>query len=98
MKVCIEKTPDGQFSVYKENEPAAEAMPGGDPMVAAMGGESPGMESSEQQAKQPAQDLQSALMIAGKMLSQDTGQGAAPNPFDEGLKKVLPQRPGQQGM
>jgi hypothetical protein len=86
MKICIEKSPDGQFSVYQENEQPGETNE-------AMPGESPQMEASEQQNKQPARDLQDALMIAGKLLSQEGGQGGE-SPFDAGLKKVLPQRPG----
>lgn len=92
MKVCIEKKQDGSFSVYEENE-GAEMAQGG----AAMGGESPETESSEQQNAQPARDIQSALMIAGKLLSQapkETGD----SPFDQGLKSVLPKRPGMGGM
>jgi len=90
MKVCIEKSQDGQFSVYQENEAETMPMQGGQ-MQGAMGGQE--AESSEQQNKQPARDLQDALMIAGKMLSQDQGAGGE-SPFDAGLRKVLPQRPG----
>jgi hypothetical protein len=90
MKVCIEKSQDGQFSVYKENEQSAE-MGAGDE---AMPGETPAIESAEQQNKQPARDLNDALMIAGKLLSQEGAQGDGASPFDEGLKSVLPQRRG----
>lgn len=90
MIVCIEKTADGQFAVYQENEPAAPAAPGQQP---GMMGESPAMEAAEQQNKQPARDLQDALNKAGQMLSQDQGQGGE-SPFDAGLKSVLPVRGG----
>jgi hypothetical protein len=89
MKVCIEKSQDGQFSVYKENEQSAE-MGAGDE---AMPGETPAMEAAEQQNKQPARDLNDALMIAGKLLSQEEQPGGD-SPFDQGLKSVLPKRPG----
>jgi hypothetical protein len=89
MKVCIEKSQDDQFSVYRENEHSAEMGAGGE----AMPGETPAMEAAEQQNKQPARDLNDALMIAGKLLSQEE-QAGGESPFDAGLKSVLPQRRG----
>ncbi len=76
MKVCIEKNPQGQYSVYQEPEES-------------------GTETAEAQDKQPARDLQDALMIAGKMLQQAQETNS---PFDEGMKKVMPGRQPQMGM
>lgn len=81
MKVCIEKNPQGQYSVYQEPEES--------------GAETAAMETAEVQDKQPARDLQDALMIAGKMLQQAQ---EANSPFDEGMKKVMPGRQPQMGM
>lgn len=82
MKVCIEKTPDGQFSVYEEIDPATEVAPN----TAAV----PPTETEEGQANaQKAQDLQGALMLAAKLLSssENDQQQAA---FDQGLAKSNP--------
>lgn len=89
MKVCIEKDQQGRFFVYQENEPTTEGQE-----ASGMAAESPQAEASEQQDKQPARDLQGALLIAGKMLNADAGQDAAGSPFDQGLKSVLDQRQG----
>jgi len=75
MKVCIEKTQDGKFSVYEEIEPATE-----------MATEN---EGAEQKNAQPAPDMQSALMLAAKLLSSsenDMHQQA----FDQGMAKAAP--------
>ena len=79
MKVCIEKTPDGQFSVYEEVEPAAEQQ----------GAMTPENEAAEQKGVQSAPDLQGALMLAAKLLSssENDQQQAA---FDQGLAKTNP--------
>jgi len=79
MKVCIEKTPDGTFSVYEEVEPAAEQQ----------GAMTPENEKAEQKGAQSAPDLQGALMLAAKLLSssENDQQQAA---FDQGLAKTNP--------
>jgi hypothetical protein len=76
MKVCIERSETGEFSVYQEqeNEPAAE-------------GTAP--EPAEQQNAQPAPDLKSALMIAAKMLSQ-SDEAQKQSMFDQGMAKTAP--------
>ena len=79
MIVCIEKTPDGQFSVYQENEPASAEQ---------------GETQEEPADKQPAPDLNTALTLAGKMLSQSGGPDQAQQMFDQGVAKTAPNRPG----
>jgi hypothetical protein len=74
MKVCIERGETGEFSVYQENEPAAE-------------GTAP--EPAENQNAQPAPDLKSALMIAAKMLSQ-SDEAQKQSMFDQGMAKTAP--------
>jgi hypothetical protein len=86
MKVCIEKTPDNQFLVSKEDQPA-EAQGGmpGEMMKPEMGGSN----------KQPAKSLQDALMLAGRMLSEESQSGMSP--FDEGVRETMPRRGGMMG-
>lgn len=79
MKVCIERSETGEFSVYQENESAAEGT----------APESAATESSEQQNAQPAPDLKSALMIAAKMLSQ-SDEAQKQSMFDQGMAKTAP--------
>lgn len=81
MKVCIERSDTGEFSVYEEVEPAA-AQEGTVP-------ESPETESQEKQNAQPAPDLKSALMIAAKMLSK-TDEAQKQSMFDQGMAKTAP--------
>lgn len=82
MKVCIEKDQSGQFSVYQETEEQPEAAI-----------ESQGQEQSEQQGRQQARDLNEALQLAGKLLSQEEVQ-EGPSPFDMGLAKTMPNKTG----
>jgi hypothetical protein len=86
MKVCIEKTTDNQFLVSKEDQPA-EAQGGmpGEMMKPEMGA------SNKQQAK----SLQDALMLAGRMLSEQEQGGTSP--FDEGFRESMPRRGGMTG-
>ena len=84
MKVCIEKKPDGSFSVYEDMDDMAEQPAGmqGAPMA-------PENEAAEQKGAQAAPDLQGALMLAAKILttSENDQQQAA---FDQGLAKANP--------
>lgn len=81
MKVCIERSDTGEFSVYEENEPTAPAE-GTAP-------ESASTEQSEQQNAQPAPDLKSALMIAAKLLSR-SDESQKQSMFDQGMQKTAP--------
>lgn len=81
MKVCIERSDTGEFSVYEENEPATSAE-GTAP-------ESAKTEQLEQQNAQPAPDLKSALMIAAKMLSR-SDEAQKQSMFDQGMQKTAP--------
>ena len=81
MKVCIERSETGEFSVYEENEPTAPAE--------GTATESPEAESSEKQNAQPAPDLKSALMIAAKLLSR-SDEAQKQSMFDQGMQKTAP--------
>lgn len=76
MKVCIEKDPQGQFTVSVEDE-AKEGMEG-----------QPGAPADEGN-KVSAKNLEEALMIAGKLLSAPA-PGAGMSPFDQGVQKTMP--------
>jgi hypothetical protein len=89
MKVTIEKDPQGQFFVSTES--AAPAMPAGEGMP------SEGMAQAPAENKQPAQDLQEALMLAGKLLSTPD-KAAGPSPFDEGMQETMPRKMPMGGM
>ena len=82
MKVCIERSDTGEFSVYEENEPASAPAEGTAP-------ESASTEQSEQQNAQPAPDLKSALMIAAKLLSR-SDETQKQSMFDQGMQKTAP--------
>lgn len=82
MKVCIERSDTGEFSVYEENEPASAPAEGTAP-------ESAATEQSEQQNAQPAPDLKSALMIAAKLLSR-SDEAQKQSMFDQGMQKTAP--------
>lgn len=82
MKVCIERSNTGEFSVYEENEPASAPAEGTAP-------ESASTEQSEQQNAQPAPDLKSALMIAAKLLSR-SDEAQKQSMFDQGMQKTAP--------
>lgn len=76
MKVCIEKNDQGQFFVSTETESMPE------------------MAQEEHAAmpenKQPAKNLEEALMLAGRLLSKPAeGEQSM---FDQGVAKTLPQR------
>lgn len=88
IEVCIKLDDQGNYSVGIESEPVKPMGMPGDEM--AMQGEATETEGGSNM--QPARDLNEALMMAGKLLSQKPEQGSSP--FDEGLKKVLPQRQG----
>ena len=81
MKVCIERSDTGEFSIYEENESASTAE-GTAP-------ESASTEQSEQQNAQPAPDLKSALMIAAKLLSR-SDEAQKQSMFDQGMQKTAP--------
>lgn len=82
MKVCIERSDTGEFSVYEENEPASAPAEGTAP-------ESAETEQAEQQNAQPAPDLKSALMIAAKLLSR-SDEAQKQSMFDQGMQKTAP--------
>ena len=82
MKVCIERSDTGEFSVYEENEPDSAPAEGTAP-------ESASTEQSEQQNAQPAPDLKSALMIAAKLLSR-SDEAQKQSMFDQGMQKTAP--------
>lgn len=82
MKVCIERSETGEFSVYEENEPASVPVEGAASEPAAT-------EQSEQQSAQPAPDLKSALMIAAKLLSR-SDEAQKQSMFDQGMQKTAP--------
>ena len=82
MKVCIERSDTGEFSVYEENEPASAPAEGTAP-------ESVSTEQAEQQNAQPAPDLKSALMIAAKLLSR-SDEAQKQSMFDQGMQKTAP--------
>lgn len=77
MKVCIERSDTGEFSVYEENEPASAPAEGAAP------------ESMATEQSQPAPDLKSALMIAAKMLSR-SDESQKQSMFDQGMQKTAP--------
>ena len=77
MKVCIERSDTGEFSVYEENEPASAPAEGAAP------------ESMAAEQSQPAPDLKSALMIAAKMLSR-SDESQKQSMFDQGMQKTAP--------
>jgi hypothetical protein len=86
MKVCIEKDQQGQFLVSKEDQPAeAQGGMSGEMMKPEMGGAN----------KQQAKSLQDALMLAGRMLSEQEQGGTSP--FDEGVRETMPRRSGMMG-
>jgi len=87
MKVCIERSDTGEFSVYEENEPATEAQPTAPGQGSAP--ESAATESAEKQNAQPAPDLKSALMIAAKLLSR-SDEAQKQSMFDQGMQKTAP--------
>ena len=82
MKVCIERSDTGEFSVYEENEPDSAPAERTAP-------ESAETEQSEQQNAQPAPDLKSALMIAAKLLSR-SDETQKQSMFDQGMQKTAP--------
>ena len=82
MKVCIERSDTGEFSVYEENEPASAPAEGTAPEPVAT-------EQAEQQNAQPASDLKSALMIATKLLSR-SDEAQKQSMFDQGMQKTAP--------
>lgn len=89
MKVCIERN-QNQFFVYQMNEQAmgqssqiAEYPQEGANMAESTQG--PGMGENKQQAR----NLDEALMLAGRMLSQ-AGPDESDQMFQEGLGSVLP--------
>lgn len=88
MKVTIEKDPQGQFFVSTET--AAPVMPN-------EGMQAEGAPAGQAENKQPAQDLQEALMLAGKLLSTPD-KAAGPSPFDEGMQETMPRKMPMGGM
>ena len=80
MKVCIERSDTGEFSVYEENEPTS---------AEGTAPESAATEQAEQQNAQPAPDLKSALMIAAKLLSR-SDEAQKQSMFDQGMQKTAP--------
>lgn len=82
MKVCIETDQNGGFSVYAESEQPGETSE-------TIPSETPQQEAGEMQDKQSAPDLKSALMLAGRMLSQ-APKSSEPSPFDQGMASALP--------
>lgn len=80
MIICIEKNDQGQFFVYQQDAAESAAMPG--------------MESTEQQNKTPANDLNEALQLAGRLLSSSGAKPEAEQMFDQGMMDKMASRGG----
>ena len=89
MKICVESKPDGTYSVYQDDEGAAEQQ-------GAMPGMPEATETAEpQQAQgQVANSLEDALQLVVKMFRDQPG-GVKQNPFDVGMAEGMGQAPQQ---